>query len=253
MCIRDSYHVQRGAAKAALAKAEVVVEGTYETGAQEQLYIETQGVVAIAAPGKGVTVWGSMQCPYYVHKALGPVLGLPPEQVRVVQTVTGGGFGGKEEYPNVIAGHAALLSWKAGGRPVKLVYDRLEDMWATTKRHPSRTTIRAGFTRDGKLTGLGIAVDLDGGAYVTLTPVVLSRGTLHAGGAYACDDVSIESRAACRVPRERTTGVSVTYAPQSMSIVIPSAVSLPPLVKPARIEVRLGWRFVVAHMSSSRS
>ncbi len=186
-------HVARGDAAAALARAEVIVEGTYETGAQEQLYIETQGVVAQASPAAGVTVWGSLQCPYYVHKALGPVLGLPPEKVRVIQTVTGGGFGGKEEYPNVIAGHAALLSWKAGGRPVKLIYDRLEDMWATTKRHPCRTTIRAGFTKDGRLVGLHVAIEMDGGAYVTLTPVVLSRGTLHAGGAYRCDDVTIES------------------------------------------------------------
>jgi CO/xanthine dehydrogenase Mo-binding subunit len=189
------FRIARGDAAAALARAEVVVEGTYETGAQEQLYIEPQGVVATASPAAGVTVWGSLQCPYYVHKALGPVLGLAPERVRVVQTVTGGGFGGKEEYPNVIAGHAALLSWKAGGRPVKLVYDRLEDMWATTKRHPSRTTIRAGFTRAGRLVGLHVTIDMDGGAYVTLTPVVLSRGTLHAGGAYRCDDVTIESRA----------------------------------------------------------
>ena len=149
----------------------------------------------MASAADGVTVWGSLQCPYYVHKALGPVLGLPPEKVRVIQTVTGGGFGGKEEYPNVIAGHAALLSWKAGGRPVKLVYDRLEDMWATTKRHPSRTTIRSGFTKDGRLLGLHVTIEMDGGAYVTLTPVVLSRGTLHAGGAYRCDDVTIESRA----------------------------------------------------------
>jgi CO/xanthine dehydrogenase Mo-binding subunit len=189
------FRVARGDAAAALARAEVVIEGTYETGAQEQLYIEPQGVVAQASATDGVTVWGSLQCPYYVHKALGPVLGLPPGKVRVVQTVTGGGFGGKEEYPNVIAGHAALLSWKAGGRPVKLVYDRLEDMWATTKRHPCRTTIRAGFTREGRLVGLHVAIEMDGGGYVTLTPVVLSRGTLHAGGAYRCDDVTIESRA----------------------------------------------------------
>ncbi len=188
------FRIARGDAAAALARADVVVEGTYETGAQEQLYIEPQGVVAIASP-EGVTVWGSLQCPYYVHKALAPLLGLPPEKVRVIQAVTGGGFGGKEEYPNVIAGHAALLSWKAGGRPVKLVYDRLEDMWATTKRHPARTTIRSGFTRDGRLLGLHIEIEMDGGAYVTLTPVVLSRGTLHAGGAYRCDDVTIESRA----------------------------------------------------------
>ena len=95
----------------------------------------------------------------------------------------------------MIAGHAALLSWKAGGRPVKLVYDRLEDMWATTKRHPARTTIRSGFSKDGRLMALHIFIEMDGGAYVTLTPVVLSRGMLHAGGAYRCDDVTIESRA----------------------------------------------------------
>jgi CO/xanthine dehydrogenase Mo-binding subunit len=188
------FHVARGDAGAALAASPVVVEGTYETGAQEQLYIEPQGVVATWSDADGVAVWGSMQCPYYVHKALGPLFRLPPGKVRVVQTVTGGGFGGKEEYPNVIAGHAALLAKKAG-RPVKMIYDRLEDMWATTKRHPSRTKIQAGFERDGRLRALVIEVDIDGGAYVTLSPVVLSRGTLHAAGAYRCDDVSITSRA----------------------------------------------------------
>ncbi len=187
-------HVARGDARAALARADVVVRGTYTTGSQEQLYIEPQGAVAIASPEMGVTVWGSLQCPYYVHKAIVPLFDLPPEKVRIIQTVTGGGFGGKEEYPNLIAGHAALLAWKSG-RPVKIVYDRLEDMWATTKRHPSRTTIAAGFAQDGRLVALDVQVDLDGGAYVTLSPVVLSRGTLHAGGAYHCDDVSIASRA----------------------------------------------------------
>ena len=188
------FHVARGNAAKAMIQADLVVEGVYETGAQEQLYIEPQGIVARWSDEDGVTVWGSMQCPYYIHKALGPLFKLPPDKVRVVQTVTGGGFGGKEEYPNVIAGHAALLARKSG-RPVKLIYDRLEDMWATTKRHPSRTRIEAGFTRDGVLKALAIEVDLDGGAYVTLSPVVLSRGTLHAAGAYKCDDVSIESRA----------------------------------------------------------
>ena len=188
------FRIAKGDADAALAAAAVVVEGVYETGPQEQLYIETQGVRAVASPALGVRVQGSMQCPYYVHKALVPLFALPPESVAVVQTVTGGGFGGKEEYPNLIAGHAALLSWKAGGRPVRMVYDRLEDMWATTKRHPSRTRIRAGFEPDGRLVGLHVAFELDGGAYVTLSPVVLSRGALHAGGAYRCDDVTIEAR-----------------------------------------------------------
>ena len=189
------FRVAKGDADSALEAAPVVIEGVYETGAQEQLYIEPQAVRAVASPSVGVRVEGSMQCPYYVHKALLPLFGLPPDRVRVVQTVTGGGFGGKEEYPNLIAGHAALLSWKANGRPVRMVYDRLEDMWATTKRHPSRTSVRAGFTPDGRLLALHVAFDLDGGAYATLSSVVLSRGTLHAGGVYRCDHVTIDSRA----------------------------------------------------------
>ena len=83
-----------------------------------------------------MTVYGSIQCPFYVHRALATVLGDAVSRVRVVQTETGGGFGGKEEYPSGIAGHAALLALKSG-RPVKLVYDRVEDMVATTKRHPA--------------------------------------------------------------------------------------------------------------------
>src|SRR6266480_4366598 len=111
------------------SKADFVVEGEYETGAQEQLYIENNGAIAVANSADGVTVWGSMQCPYYVHKALIKLFGLPEEKIRVIQTETGGGFGGKEEYPSMIAGHAALLAWKSE-KPVKMIYDRAEDMVA---------------------------------------------------------------------------------------------------------------------------
>lgn len=172
----------------------IVVEGEYHTGAQEHVYIEPNGVVAVARPGDGVTVWGSLQCPFYVHKALLHVFGIAPEQARVIQTETGGAFGGKEEYPSVIAAHAALLAWKSG-RPVKLVYDRAEDMAATTKRHPSRTRHRTAVTRDGRLLALDIDFVLDGGAYMTLSPVVLSRGALHASGPYHCPNIRIRGRA----------------------------------------------------------
>jgi CO/xanthine dehydrogenase Mo-binding subunit len=178
----------------------LVVEGEYRTGAQEQLYIETNGVIAEASAGEGVTVRGSMQCPYYVHKALVKLFNLPEEKIRVIQTETGGGFGGKEEYPSLIAGHAALLAWKSG-RPVKMVYDRAEDMAATTKRHPSRTRHRTAVTRDGRLVALEIDFVVDGGAYATLSSVVLSRGTIHAAGPYDCPNVRIRSRAvATNVP-----------------------------------------------------
>src|SRR5262245_31804478 len=184
--------IEKGSLEHGLGQAEVVVEGEYRTGLQEQLYIETNGVIAVPEGG-GITIYGSLQCPYYVHRALRVLLGLPADRVRVVQTETGGGFGGKEEYPSMIAGHAAILAWKAK-RPVKIVYDRSEDMVATTKRHPAVIRHRTGVLRDGRLTAQEISVLMDGGAYVTLSPVVLSRGVLHATGPYRCDAVRIEGR-----------------------------------------------------------
>ncbi|MBI1860981.1 MAG: xanthine dehydrogenase family protein, partial [Deltaproteobacteria bacterium] len=189
-----SYSVNKGDVDSVFRRKDVtIVEETYFTGAQEQLYIEMNGVIAQASSQTGVTVWGSMQCPYYVHKALKALFQLPDDRVRVIQTETGGGFGGKEEYPSMIAGHAALLAWKCG-HPVKLIYDRAEDMAATTKRHPSRTRHRTAVDKNGKLLAVEIDFLLDGGAYVTLSPVVLSRGTIHAAGPYLCDNVRVQSR-----------------------------------------------------------
>jgi CO/xanthine dehydrogenase Mo-binding subunit len=192
--------VDKGNVDEVWAKADFIVEGEYHTGAQEQLYIENNGAIAKANPEDGVTVWGSMQCPYYVHKALIRLFALPEEKIRVIQTETGGGFGGKEEYPSMIAGHAALLAWKSG-KPVKMIYDRAEDMVATTKRHPSRTRHKTAVTKDGKLLAMEIDFVIDGGAYCTLSPVVLSRGTIHAAGPYYCPNVRISSKAvATNVP-----------------------------------------------------
>jgi len=192
--------VDKGDVDSAWATADFIVAGEYETGAQEQLYIENNGAIAIANSTEGVTVWGSMQCPYYVHKALVKLFDLPEDRIRVIQTETGGGFGGKEEYPSLITGHAALLAWKSG-KPVKLIYDRAEDMVATTKRHPSRTRHKTAVTKDGKLLAMEIEFVIDGGAYCTLSPVVLSRGTIHAAGPYVCPNVRIHSKAvATNVP-----------------------------------------------------
>jgi CO/xanthine dehydrogenase Mo-binding subunit len=163
--------------------ADYIVEGEYRTGAQEQLYIENNGVIAEYDSEAGVIVRGSMQCPYYLVHALELVFNLPPEKCRVIQTETGGAFGGKEDFPSVIGSHAALLAMKSG-HPVKLCYDRSEDMAATTKRHPSRTRHRTAVSKDGKLLAGEIDFAIDGGAYMTLSPVVLSRGTIHAPGPY---------------------------------------------------------------------
>ncbi len=186
--------IDKGDVEAALAAADVVVERTFRVGHQEQLYIEPQGAIAIPRDDGGVTIRGSLQCPYYVHRAVTRALGLRDAQVVVIPAEVGGAFGGKEEYPSLVAIHAALLALKAG-RPVRLIYDRHEDIAATTKRHPGRIRHRTGVARDGTLLAQDIEFVLDGGAYCTLTPVVLSRGAIHAAGPYACPNVRITGRA----------------------------------------------------------
>ena len=198
--VQKRYLITKGAADTedslsaidrALAACEVRVKGRYSSHHQEQLYIEPQGVIAWWDEA-GVHATGSLQCPFYVHKAFLKTFGEEPGRIHITQAVTGGGFGGKEEYPSIIALHAALLAKKAG-RPVRMIYDRKEDIEATTKRHPAICDIETGCDRDGKIRVLKATVLMDGGAYVTLTPVVLSRGTLHASGAYEWADVRIES------------------------------------------------------------
>jgi len=188
------FALSKGDLDAGFAAADLVIDGTYRVGHQEQLYIENNAMIAVPRPDGGVTIHGSMQCPYYIHVAMKRALGLTDEQAVIIQAETGGGFGGKEEYPTIIALHAALLA-KRVGKPVRMIYDRHEDIAATTKRHPAIVTHRTGVTRDGRLVAQDIEVVMDGGAYCTLSPVVLSRGTLHAGGPYVCPNVRITGRA----------------------------------------------------------
>jgi|CXWL01.1.fsa_nt_gi CO/xanthine dehydrogenase Mo-binding subunit len=190
------YELSLGASdvSAALAAAPLVIEGTYRTGHQEHIYIEPQTMTASWEADGGLAVVGSMQCPYYVHKALTHAFGLADDDARVLASAVGGGFGGKEDFPSAIALHAALLA-RASGHPVRLVYDRHEDIVATTKRHPATVRLRTGVDRDGKLLAMDIELLMDGGAYLTLSPVVLSRAALHATGAYRCPAVRVHARA----------------------------------------------------------
>ena len=192
--VLKSFLLEKGDVDSAWVGAAHIVEGEYRTGAQEHLYIENNGVIAEYSADGGVTIWGSLQCPYYVHKSLLAVFDLPEDKVRVIQTETGGAFGGKEDYPSILAAHAALLAMKSG-HPVKMVYDRMEDLAATTKRHPSRVRHRTALDGNGKLLAMDIEIATDGGAYSTLSSTVLSRATLHSPGPYVCPNVRVRSRA----------------------------------------------------------
>ena len=191
--VLKSFLLEKGDVESAWGQAAHIVEGEYRTGAQEHLYIENQGIIAEYSAESGVTVWGSLQCPYYVFKSLRAVFDLPEDKVRVIQTETGGAFGGKEDFPSNVACHAALLAMKCG-HPVKIVYDRIEDLAATTKRHPSRIRHRTALDREGKLLAMEVDLATDGGAYATLSSTVLSRATLHATGPYLCPNVRIRAR-----------------------------------------------------------
>ena len=183
---------QGGDIQKAFTHCDHIIEGIYSTGAQEQMYIEPQGIVAWWQ-GPSCHVLGSMQCPYFVHRALKEIYCLEDDHVVVKQAATGGGFGGKEEYPSMLACHATLIARKAN-RPVKMIYDRGEDIRATSKRHPSHIRHRLGIMNDGTVHAIDVDLLFDGGAYLTLSPVVLSRAVLHAAGPYKCPHVRIQGR-----------------------------------------------------------
>ena len=181
--------IHKGSLDSVWARAPHIIEGVYTTGAQEHAYLEPQGMLAYREAGR-LVVHGSMQCPYFVLNALQECFGRSANELRVIQAPTGGAFGGKEDYPSIIALHAALLAEKAQA-PVKIIYDRGEDMAATTKRHRSWIRHRTAVADDGELLALEVDALLDGGAFVTLSPVVLSRCTLHATGPYYCENVHV--------------------------------------------------------------
>lgn len=197
--VRDSetaffdYNFGKGNVDAAFNNADKIYEEQFETGYQEQAYIEPQGMIAEFREGT-LSVHGSLQCPYYVHGAVVEALGLTPDHVRVVQDVTGGGFGGKEDYPSIIACQVAVAAFHAGGKPVRVIFDRREDMEFTTKRHPSLNTYRVAL-KNGRVTAMDIDVIYNAGGYTTLSAVVLQRGIIASPGVYNVENLRVRGRA----------------------------------------------------------
>lgn len=183
------YEYDKGLGDAVFEEADRIISYTYNTGYQEQLYIEPQGVIGLYEHGR-ITVMGSIQCPYYVKNALINTLGCGEDEVRVVQTTTGGAFGGKEEFPSLIACQVALAVQKVK-KPIKLVYGREEDIAFTTKRHPSTIHMEAAVDSERRLMGIRSHVSLNGGAYMGLSGVVLQRAMIAATGAYTIENLAV--------------------------------------------------------------
>lgn len=187
-----NYNYEKGDIQKTLKEADNVFIETFQTGHQEQAYLETQGMIAYPNNGRMV-VRGSMQCPYYIYRAIAMALGYEEKDIQVIQDVTGGGFGGKEGYPSILACQTAVAAQKVN-KPVKVVFDRREDMEFTSKRHPSLSTYKVA-VKDGKVTGMDIDVMYNSGAYTTLTPVVLQRGLICSSGVYNIENLCVAGRA----------------------------------------------------------
>ena len=183
--------IRRGNVEKALDESYLVVEMDFKTNYQEHVYMETQGAIAVYEENGSMTIYGSLQCPYYVQKSVARVLGMPLNRVNVVQTETGGAFGGKEDVPSYVATKVALLSYLTK-RPVKLMYKREDDVRETSKRHPSKSRYAVGFTKEGKITAVKAEIYLDMGAYATLSPIVMYRSMTHACSAYEVKNVRID-------------------------------------------------------------
>jgi CO/xanthine dehydrogenase Mo-binding subunit len=190
--VHVNYQYAKGNPDAVFDNASKTITDEYRTGQPEHLYLETNGVIATCHSGR-ITIYGSIQCPFFVKNAVVEATGFAPEQIQVIQTVTGGAFGGKEEYPSLLAAQAAVASLKTG-KPVRLILDRKEDIEATTKRHPSLLRYKASLNNKNEITGIDIDITFDGGAYATISPVVLQRAMFTSTGVYGFPNIRVTGR-----------------------------------------------------------
>jgi aldehyde oxidoreductase len=183
--------VVRGDVESALANADCVVEGEYETGFVEHAYIEPEAGFARRV-GDTIEIQACTQSPYMDRADIAKILGIAPEKVRIIPTAVGGGFGSKLDLS--VQPFVALAAWKLD-RPVRMVYSRTESIVSTTKRHPARMRLRAGATRQGRLTALDFSADFNTGAYSSWGPTVAGRVPVHASGPYRVPNYRALTRA----------------------------------------------------------
>lgn len=174
----------------AFKKADRIVEETIETGFQEHVYLETNGACCLPN-GDGYKIYASAQCPFYITKSVAPLLGLDPSKITVQQTVTGGAFGGKEHFPDVVCG-PLLLACYVMKKGVKMVFDREEDIENSVKRHPSKTVFKTALDKDGNILAMDSTVYYNVGGYLSSSFVVLQRGCFHVTGCYSFPNMRTE-------------------------------------------------------------
>lgn len=192
----DNIHARRGFERgdieAAFASGGRVFEDKFRTDYQEHLYLETLRAIAVPE-GRRITIYSPLQIPDAVPGRASLVLGWGADRIRTVCTTIGGAFGGKIEPPIFLALHAALAAHKTQ-KPVRIVYEREEDILASTKRHPSRIRIRSRVTKNNEIDAIDMAIDYMGGYYMGSSPVILDEGVRMSTGPYRFENVRVNGR-----------------------------------------------------------
>ncbi|OBR90416.1 putative xanthine dehydrogenase subunit D [Clostridium ragsdalei P11] len=206
------YKYSKGDIETAVRDAKYVFENEYSTAYQEHAYMEPQGIVGTYHDGK-ITVEGSMQCPYYIKDAIVQALDFDYDRVQVKQATTGGGFGGKEEFPSLLGCQVAVAAYKTK-KTVKLVFERNEDIKSSTKRHPSKIKLKSYIDKNYRIIGMDADVRLDGGAYFGLSNVVLQRAIFGICGVY--DVANVKTKGSVLKTNKLVSGAFRGFgAPQS--------------------------------------
>ncbi|MCI4140583.1 xanthine dehydrogenase subunit D [Streptomyces sp. MMS20-AI2-20] len=182
--------IVRGDVAAARGRADVIVEGEYTFGMQDQAFLGPESGLAVPEEDGGVHLYIATQWLHSDLRQIAPVLGLPEDKVRMTLAGVGGAFGGREDLSMQI--HACLLALRTG-KPVKIVYNRFESFFGHVHRHPAKLHYEHGATADGKLTHVKARIVLDGGAYASASPAVVGNASSLGVGPYAVDDVDIEA------------------------------------------------------------
>ncbi len=187
------YNLKKGDPDSIFSGSYRIVEDEILTGFQEHAYMEPQGMVGEYKNGKYV-ITASCQCPYYMRKAVAGILAVDQEDIVVSQAITGGAFGGKEHFPDVIAG-PLVVAVHVIRKPVQIVFDRHEDISFTAKRHPSRTRFRTAIDENNRIVGMDIDIAINGGGYQSCSHIVLQRAMFSVNSVYDLPNIRIRGRA----------------------------------------------------------
>ncbi|HEX9004362.1 MAG TPA: molybdopterin cofactor-binding domain-containing protein [Blastocatellia bacterium] len=209
-CLKH-YHLENGDIAKGFAEAEVIIERDYSTQTVEHAFIEPEAGLAVPDPTGRITVYCGGQIPFGDRAQIAASLALPEDQIRVINCLIGGAFGGKEDVSVQI--HAALAA-QVTNRPVKMVLSRKESLMVHPKRHATIIKMKTGARKDGTITAHEAEIWGDGGAYASLSSHVMLRATTHAAGAYEVKNVKVDTFAMYtnNVPSGAFRGFGVTQS-----------------------------------------